>query len=82
MTVGGEIESANLNISKVCKMELKLSTVRSVKFFSAKAVECGVVVAALKRKMSGIVVEACHVTTAPSGSQKIAANISVILVKM
>ena len=84
MTVGFEIECANRNfpMSKVCKTELKVSTVKSVKFFLTKAVECGVVVAALKRKMSGIVVEACHVTTAPSGSQKIAANISVILVKM
>ena len=82
MTVGWEIECANLNMSKVCKMELKVSTVRSVKFFLTKAVECGVVVAALKRKMSGIVVEACHVTTAPSGSRKVAANISVIDEKM
>ena len=81
MTVGWEIECANLNMSKVCKMELKVSTVRSVKFFLTKALECGVVVAALKRKMSGIV-EACHVTTTPSGSRKVAANISVIVEKM
>ena len=76
-----EIECANLNSFKVRKMELKVSTVRSVKFFLTKAVECGVVVAALKRKMSGIV-EACHVTTTPSGSRKVAANISVIVEKM
>ena len=79
--MGVEIECANLNSFKVRKMELKVSTVRSVKFFLTKALECGVVVAALKRKMSGIV-EACHVTTTPSGSRKVAANISVIVEKM
>ena len=84
MTVGFEIECANRNfpMSKVCKTELKVSTVRSVKFFMTKAVECGVVVAALKRKMSGIVIGACHSTTVPSGIRKVAANISVIDDKM
>ena len=84
MTVGFEIECANRNfpMSKVCKTELKVSTVRSVKFFLTKAVECGVVVAALKRKMSGIVIGACHSTTVPSGIRKVAANRSVIVDKM
>ena len=42
-----EIECANSIMVKVRKTELKVSTVRSVKFFLTKAVECGVVVAAL-----------------------------------
>ena len=49
-------------------LELKVSTVRSVKFFSRKAVAYGVVVVAINRKVSGTVVEASHVTIAPSGS--------------
>ena len=47
---------------------MMVPTVRSVKFFKIKAVEYGVVVVAITRKVSSTVVEASHVSTAPSGS--------------
>ena len=81
MTVGGEIDVAFIiPRAKVCTMELKVSTVISVKFFRIKAVEYGVVVVAINRKVSSTVVEASHVTTAPSGSPgKLAAKRSAIV---
>ena len=70
MTVGGEIDVASSiwAYSKVCATELMVPTVRSVKLFKIKAVEYGVVVVAITRKVSSTVVEASHVSTAPSGS--------------
>ena len=81
MTVGGEIDVAFIirAYSKVCAMELMVSTVKSVKFFRIKAVEYGVVVIALNRKVSATVVEASHVSTAPSGRPgKVAAKRSAM----
>eukprot|EP00964_Phaeocystis_antarctica_P046056 scaffold26554_cov81-Phaeocystis_antarctica.AAC.1 len=61
-------------------MELMVSTVRSVKFFRIKAVEYGVVVVALTRKVSAIVVEASHASITPSGRPgKVAAKRSAIV---
>ena len=60
-------------------MELMVSTVRSVKFFRIKAVEYGVVVVALTRKVSAIVVEASHASITPSGRPgKVAAKRSAM----
>ena len=53
---------------------------RSVKFFTIKAVEYGVVVVAINRKVSATVVEISHVSIAPSGSPgKLAAKRSVMV---
>ena len=76
MTVGGETDVTlsalvRTNSPQVIMMALTVSTVRLVKIFTAKAVESGVVVFALNRTAS---VEASHVTTAPSGSGKVAAS--------
>ena len=81
MTVGGEIDVAFIirAYSEVCAMELMVSTVKSVKFFRIKAVENGVVVVALTRKVSATVAEASHVSTAPSGRPgKVAAKRSAM----
>ena len=81
VTVGGEIDVASIirAYSKVCAMELMVSTVRSVKFFRIKAVEYGVVVVALTRKVSAIVVEASHASITPSGRPgKVAAKRSAM----
>ena len=82
MTVGGEIDVASSiwAYSKVCATELMVPTIRSVTFFKIKAVEYGVVVVAITRKVSSTVVEASHVSTAPSGSPgKVAAKRSAIV---
>ena len=82
VTVGGEIDVASIirAYSKVCAMELMVSTVRSVKFFRIKAVEYGVVVVALTRKVSATVVEASHASITPSGRPgKVAAKRSAIV---
>ena len=72
--------TARIIRAKVRMLELKVSTVRSVKLFSTKAVEYGVEVVAINRKVSATVVEASHVSTAPSGSPgKVAAKRSAIV---
>ena len=72
--------TARIIRAKVRMLELKVSTVRSVKLFSTKAVEYGVEVVATNRKVSATVVEASHVSTAPSGSPgKVAAKRSAIV---
>ena len=72
--------TARIIRAKVCMLELKVSTVRSVKLFSTKAVEYGVEVVATNRKVSATVVEISHVSIAPSGSPgKLAAKRSVMV---